>query len=381
MLARLRRGLDAAGLGAGAGRFSPPRVMVETTDFGADPGHLRMLSHVPEGLGRGAPLVVTLHGCGQGAEDYARQSGWLTLAERRGFAVLAPAQSSANNPNRCFNWFERGDIARGEGESASIAAMIGHLLAEERLDASRVYVTGLSAGGAMTLVMLAAYPDLFAGGAVIAGLPYGVAGGIAEAIRVMHGADHRSSAALAALLPTTARTARHPPRLAIWHGTSDAVVAPANATDIARQWALAHGLPETPDGATSDGQLSRRVWRSRDRGAVAIELNLIKGLGHGAPLATLGPDGLGDTAPYMLEAGVSSTTEIADFWGLKTLRHRAAETAARPAAAALQPPRPDPAAERSDTLGAQVMAKVADHVPASVRDVIAKALRGAGLMN
>ncbi|MDZ4319238.1 MAG: PHB depolymerase family esterase, partial [Phenylobacterium sp.] len=149
---------------AGTSRGGPdgPRQMVATTDFGANPGGLRMLSYTPEGLPSDAPLVVVLHGCTQGAEAFAQDSGWLTLADRFGFAVVAPEQVSGNNPNRCFNWFVPADITRGGGEAASIAAMTAHATARFETDADRVFVSGLSAGGAMAAVMLATYPDVYA---------------------------------------------------------------------------------------------------------------------------------------------------------------------------------------------------------------------------
>ena len=157
----------------------------QTTDFGSNPGELMMFSHVPENLPAGAPLVVILHGCGQSAAAYDRGAGWSTLADRLGFAVLAPEQNRTKHINGCFNWFLAGDTTRGGGEAASIRQMIAHAVAEHRLDPRRVYVTGLSAGGGMTSAMLAAYPEVFAGGAIIAGLPYGAAGSVQEALGTM----------------------------------------------------------------------------------------------------------------------------------------------------------------------------------------------------
>ncbi|MCL6569654.1 MAG: PHB depolymerase family esterase, partial [Meiothermus silvanus] len=120
----------------------------------------------------------------------------INRADRFGLAVIAPQQTSSNNPNRCFNWFSPGDVGRGGGEAASIAAMVSHAIQAHDLDNDRVFVTGLSAGGAMAAAMLAAYPDLFAGGAVIAGLPYGVARNVQDALRVMSRADGRPADAL-----------------------------------------------------------------------------------------------------------------------------------------------------------------------------------------
>jgi poly(3-hydroxybutyrate) depolymerase len=143
--------------------------------FGPDPGDLLMFEHVPDRLPAGAPLVVALHGCGQKAALFDDESGWAGLADRLGFVLLLPQQQAANNPDLCFNFFEEGDNRRGRGEAASIAAMIAAARRRHGSDPQRVYVTGLSAGGAMAAVMLAAYPELFAGGAILAGLPYGCA--------------------------------------------------------------------------------------------------------------------------------------------------------------------------------------------------------------
>ena len=144
---------------------------LESVPAFANPGGLELHSYVPHQLPAGAPLVVVLHGCGQQAEDFATQSGWRYLAARHHFALLMPGQTEANNAQTCFNWFRPGDIKRGHGEVQSIVEMVAAVLRQTRGDPKRVFVTGLSAGGAMTAALLAAYPDVFAGGAVVAGLP------------------------------------------------------------------------------------------------------------------------------------------------------------------------------------------------------------------
>ena len=168
-------------LGASSGRLS------EMTGFGGNPGALVAKTYLPQGLAPGAALVVVLHGCTQNAALYDRGSGWSELAERHGFAVLFPEQTRANNHNLCFNWYAARDNRRGRGEAASIAQMVKHLVASHDLDPARVFINGLSAGGAMTAAMLASYPDLFAGGAIIAGLPFGVAEGVPQALERMRG--------------------------------------------------------------------------------------------------------------------------------------------------------------------------------------------------
>ena len=338
-----------------------------------------MLSHVPEGLRPGAPLVVVLHGCTQRAEPHAEAGGWLTLADRYGFAVIAPEQTPANNPNRCFNWYEPGDAKRGGGEAASIRAMVAHAVREHGLDADRVFVTGLSAGGAMTCVMLATYPDVFAGGGVVAGLPFGVADNLQMALGAMMGADRRSAGDLGERVRRAGPGGRVP-RLAIWHGDADGTVKPSNAGEIAKQWASAHGLTPTPTETEALSGRTRAVWRGPD-GEVLIESNLLKGFGHATPLATGGPDGAGSAAPYMLEAGVSSSLEIARFWGIAGERRAEAPREAR-AEPGPQPRAANDAASvgSGGSIGEQVMAAVSGHTPAGVQDVIARALKTAGLM-
>ena len=143
----------------------------EATAFGPNPGNLRMLVHVPERLPRMAPLVVALHGCSQTADEYDYGTGWSSLANRLGFAVVYPEQQPTNNPKNCFSWFLPGDIARGHGEALSIQQMVEHAIATFGVDRRRVFVTGLSAGGAMAAVMLATYPEVFAGGAIMPDSP------------------------------------------------------------------------------------------------------------------------------------------------------------------------------------------------------------------
>ena len=165
-------------------RHQPPLVrneLREVVGFGANPGNLRMFVYVPERLPSRAPLVVALHGCSQTADEYDYGTGWSSLSDRLGFAVVYPQQQPANNPQNCFSWFSPGDIGRGHGEALSIRQMVEHAVASFGLDRRRVFATGLSAGGAMASVMLATYPEVFAGGAIIAGLPYGCARTVQQA--------------------------------------------------------------------------------------------------------------------------------------------------------------------------------------------------------
>ena len=298
----------------------PATVLHETASFGSNPGALRMLSSVPAGLPPGAPLVVELHGCTQTAAAYDSGAGWSTLGARHGFAVLAPEQSRANNPNVCFNWFQPADVARHGGEAESIAQMIVHMLREHRLHPARVYVTGLSAGGAMTASMLATYPELFAGGAIIAGLPHGAADGVPAAFEAMGGRRVRPAREWGGLVRAASPHRGPWPAVQIWQGGADHTVRPANADELIKQWTDVHGLqaePHTRD--TVDGAL-HELWHDA-AGRTVLESYTVPGLAHGTPLQTGAPDldhAAGHAGPHMLEAGIASTWHIAQSWGLLT---------------------------------------------------------------
>lgn len=287
----------------------------ELVAFGSNPGALRGRFYLPRSGRAPSALVVVLHGCTQDAAGYDHGSGWSRLADEEGFALLYPEQQRGNNPNLCFNWFNAGDTRRGDGEALSIRQMVATMVAEHAIDPARIFVTGLSAGGAMASVMLATYPDVFAGGAIIAGLPYGTASSIPEAFDRMRAHGGPPAAALGALV-TAASPHQGPwPTISIWHGDRDATVSHANSALIVEQWRSIHGVaPEPTVVEQIDGHL-RRTWRDA-HGRAVIEEYRIDGLGHGTPLSTTGANACGNAGAYMLEAGISSTRRIAGFWGL-----------------------------------------------------------------
>jgi poly(3-hydroxybutyrate) depolymerase len=122
--------------------------------FGSNPGALRARFYVPRATDKSSALVVVLHGCTQDAASYDHGSGWSRLADEQGFALLFPEQQRGNNANLCFNWFNAGDTRRDSGEALSIRQMVAAMVAGHGIDPARIFVTGLSAGGAMASVML-----------------------------------------------------------------------------------------------------------------------------------------------------------------------------------------------------------------------------------
>jgi poly(hydroxyalkanoate) depolymerase family esterase len=271
----------------------------------ANPGALRLRTFVPAGLAAGAPLVVVLHGCTQTAAGYDRAAGWSLLAAAAGFALLFPEQVRANNGNGCFNWFEPADTRRGGGEVASIANGVAAMVRQHRLDPSRVFVTGLSAGGAMANACLAAYPDVFAGGAIIAGLPFGAANGVGPAMAAMAHPAALGGPALGDRVREASTFSGPWPRVSVWHGGADRTVSRDNGVAVAAQWADVHQALPGRDG-------DRLVWRNAG-GVTVVEFNEIAGMGHGTPIDS---DDGGTAAPFMLDVGIASSARIAAFWGI-----------------------------------------------------------------
>jgi poly(hydroxyalkanoate) depolymerase family esterase len=325
-------------------------------------------TYIPKGLPTGAPLVVVLHGCTQTAAGYDHAAGWSRAADRHGFALLFPEQRRANNPNLCFNWFSAADTSRGGGEALSIRQMIAAMDAAHGIDPSRIFITGLSAGGAMAAVMLATYPEVFAGGAVIAGLPYGTALSIPAALERMRGQGLPTGAELTRLVRRAAPEPKRWPSLSVWHGTADSTVNAANGAALVEQWRGLQDLAARPSSTTTlDGHV-RHAWSGAD-GRVAVEHILVEGLGHGTPLNSRQAGSDEHPAPHMLEAGISSTRHIMASWSLTEPVGRAA---AAPLAASAKPA---PKARILRPLRAH-----APKLPDPITRTIESALRKAGLM-
>ena len=288
-------------------RPAAPASGLAEVSFAPNPGNLRMFAYLPPGVGAGAPLVVILHGCGQTAAGYDLGAGWSQLADQLGFAVLAVEQKAVNNPNTCFDWFNPEDITRGEGEAASIARMIQTMAETHRLDVSRIFITGLSAGGAMTAAMLAAYPEMFAGGAIIGGLAFGSAQNVRDALESMRSAPLRTPAQWGDSVRAASDHKGPWPKISIWHGGLDPVVNINNAQASVAQWAGLHGLSLTGAVQETVNGAIRLGWGDK------LEVYTLPVMGHGTPIDS---SDLGQAGPFILEAGISSTRRIAEFWGL-----------------------------------------------------------------
>jgi poly(hydroxyalkanoate) depolymerase family esterase len=374
--------------------------LAETPEFGSNPGDLRMFAFVPEQLRPQPALVVVLHGCGQTAAGYDLGTGWSTLAKHYGFALLMPEQQAANNAHTCFNWFKPEDTRRGHGEACSIRQMIKRMVNDHHIDRKRIFVTGLSAGGAMTSVMLATYPETFMAGAVIAGLPYGVATNVREALSGMMQSPPRPSSELGGFVRNASKHRGPWPRVSVWHGSADRTVNPANADEIVKQWLDVHHLPPDPMSEGMVDGYPRQIWWNAE-GETVVESYTITDMAHGTPLGMAEDDErYGTTGAFLIEAGISSSYHIANFFGLTVGIHqpeKIAEAASRAAAESpsarlipLASPIPAPVPDINMVLWPLAAAKPPSVPPAKpkarqggrldVGAVITRALTAAGLM-
>ena len=214
------------------------------------------------------PLVVMLHGCTQNPDDFAAGTGMNDAALKRGFYVLYPAQTQHANSSRCWNWFKHNHQKRGRGEPALLAGMTKDVMARYNIDPQRVYVAGLSAGGAMAAILGDAYPDLFAAVGVHSGLATGSATNVQTALSVM-----QTGAA-----PMPARTTASPPTI-VFHGDRDATVNPVNGEQVLAASAGAH-KPETKRAKSANGRdYTQRVYKEAG-GRVVAEHWAVHGAGH-----------------------------------------------------------------------------------------------------
>ena len=304
-------GVKPAAAGEGAPRS---RRLREMPAFGDNPGDLRMLVFEPSKRPRRCPAVLVLHGCSQDAEGFDRGSGWSDLAEANGFVLIYAEQKPSNNGQGCFSWFRSDDTRRGGGEVESLRQMVDWAVDSLLLDASTIFVTGLSAGGAMACAFLATYPELCAGGAIIAGLPYGAASNASQAFDAMLMGRPRDASRWGHLVRDASGHQGPWPKIAIWYGTADRVVATINAGELVKQWTNVHGVAADSPLIDHVGPATRRIWRDSN-GCECVTDYMVAGLGHGMPVDDANPP-----APFFLPTGISAAEQIALDFGLLSRR-------------------------------------------------------------
>ena len=256
--------------------------------------------YVPAACGSSPmPLVVMLHGCTQTPDDFAVGTRMNELADAMGFLVAYPEQPVSANASRCWNWFRPSDQAHGRGEPALIAEMTRRITREHQVAQNRVFVAGLSAGGAAAAAIMGqAYPDLFAGVGVHSGLACGAASDVMSAFTAMRGGSASLSADIGRTVPTI-----------VFHGPADRTVNPANAAGVARQ-AGGKATPVEVRGRSTDGtSFTRRVFADA-AGRSVVEEWAIDGAGHawsgGSPKGS-----------YAVASGTDASREMLRFFGLR----------------------------------------------------------------
>jgi poly(hydroxyalkanoate) depolymerase family esterase len=291
---------------------------VEVTSFGSNPGNLRMYEYVPASAQPQAPLVVGLHGCGGTGPAFAEASGWMGIADANGVVLVLPEQKDVNNSQTCFNWFLSYEIERDSGEAASIKQMVDSAMSRYSLDATRVYVVGFSAGGAMAIVMLAAYPEVFAGGEIMAGVAYECATDVQGAFDCLNNGSSMTSAAWGDLVRAASTYSGPWPMVSIWQGGADDTVNPVNADAIRQQWTNVHGLGDAPSSMMTTGSVTYSAWKD-GQGQAKVELYRIAGFPHAIPTTPMaGPSQCGTSNPPARAAGVCAASTAAAGWGLLT---------------------------------------------------------------
>ncbi len=263
------------------------------------------------GLPKNPALVVLLHGCLQTPESFDAASGFSELAGRRGVVLLYPEQTRANNSHGCFNWFRPSAVARDRGEVLSIVQMIEEACRRYRVDRSRIFIAGLSAGGAMTASVVANYPNLFAGVAMVAGMPFGSSRDAMSALRAMKSGAHRPLGGWGQPVKDISPDTSSWPAITIWPGNQDRTLNPSNAQACVDQWLEVMDIPK--DRFVQDQKTWGRLQRWRASDGRSLAFYSIDHLGHGLPVtkraAARGSD------PYVVEATISAPSELLRLWG------------------------------------------------------------------
>ena len=219
--------------------------------------------------GQSLPLIVMLHGCTQNPDDFAAGTGANALAEKNECFIVYPAQTSSANQSKCWNWFKKADQEHGQGEPAMIAGLTQEVMNTYNIDKKKVYIAGLSAGGAMALIMATTYSDLYAAAGVHSGLPYKAAQDVTSALTIMKSGKTPNR------IPTTEKMIP----LIIFHGDRDTTVHPLHGENIVMQSNTRDKEILIENGSVPNGYPYTRTLY-HDKGNVTIEYWLIHGAGH-----------------------------------------------------------------------------------------------------
>lgn len=295
--------------------------LIQIRPFGTNPGNLKLMFYDPGNINQKAPLVVVLHGCTQMAKTCAEQTGWNKLAKLHQFYVLYPEQIILNNAENCFNWYRASDQSRDKGEPASIMQMITHLKKNKNIDSTRIYIIGLSAGGAMSSIMMAVFPEVFDKGGVIGGGPYKAAESVVKAGTSMFGMVSKSPEDWGDLVKSQNPNYKGTyPELVVFHGGMDPVVSTNNANQLIKQWVNIHQTDYEPDEHydhfKNNKDVELTIYKNKKQ-QDAVRYYRIKNMGHAIALDTgnCSTQG-GKTGLFAVDKDFHSTFWAANFFGI-----------------------------------------------------------------
>ncbi|MBI3517880.1 MAG: PHB depolymerase family esterase [Bacteroidetes bacterium] len=295
--------------------------LVQIRPFGTNPGNLKLMFYDPGNITEKAPLVVVLHGCTQMAKSCAEQSGWNKLAKLHQFYVLYPEQIIINNPENCFNWYRAADQSRDKGEPASIMQMITYLKKNKTIDSTRIYIIGLSAGGAMSSIMMAVFPEVFDKGGVMAGGPYKSTESVIKAGTSMLGMISKSPEDWGDLVRQQNPGYKGSyPELVVFHGGIDPVVSTNNSNQLIKQWTNIHHADYEEDEHyehfRNQEDIEATIYKNQQNQEI-VRYYRVRGIGHALPVDTgKCPTQGGKTGLFSINKGFHSAFWAAEFFGI-----------------------------------------------------------------
>ena len=333
-------------------------TLKEVTSFGTNPGNLKMYTYVPASLTSSAPLVVVIHGSNMNAETMNKSTGWSHLADQYQFYLAFAQQQSSNNTSLAWNWSDytsSGDDQRGgSGEADSIKQIVDKMKSDYAIDSSKVFVTGMSSGGAMTAVMISAYPDVFNAGAIMAGVPYMGYEFSSYCQTTYPAADskvnrhyqirtraycHNGTSFIYDANAQSDFTSKTPtqwgdlvrgpyshsgnyPKVLIIHGQSDSTVNLNNANDLVRQWTNLHSTDQIAESSGTLSGSTNVTYNEYENsgGIVVVKTYFVNGGAHSIfvdPSAGYGGYSHSNSPYYSSTVtGFHSTYYIAKFFGI-----------------------------------------------------------------
>jgi poly(hydroxyalkanoate) depolymerase family esterase len=289
----------------------PDGARFEERTYASEAGSRAYKLYVPSGYaGQALPLVVMLHGCTQSPDDFAAGTQMNELAEEQMFLVAYPAQPQSANASKCWNWFSAGDQQRDQGEPSLIAGITRQVMRDFPVEPGRVYIAGLSAGGAAAAIMGSTYPDLYAAIGVHSGLACGAASDLPSAFAAMRGGSHsagsRRNGGSAGAVPTI-----------VFHGDRDTTVSPINGDQVIAQARVATDLRTTTSRGQAPGGISyTRTVETDESGRPVLEQWVLHDAGHawsggsaaGSYTEPRGPDASREMMRFFLEQSTTAAS-------------------------------------------------------------------------